>query len=157
MSGAAASSSSSSVITTHLPLKLLAKGKVRDVYDAGIPEGQEHAGAILFVATDRISAFDVVLENVSSRLEAINNEDSDASFILASDTNSLPSLIRSPIGHPAKGSSTPCPLDLLVRPPHSLGTSLACPFHILLYIPCVPSREALLSSIPARRSQHARS
>lgn len=65
MTAATSSTSSSSVVTTDLPLKLLAKGKVRDVYDAGIPEGEEHAGAILFVATDRISAFDVVLDNVS--------------------------------------------------------------------------------------------
>lgn len=53
------------VTETRLPLKLLAKGKVRDVYDAEIPDGEAHAGAILFVATDRISAFDVILDNVS--------------------------------------------------------------------------------------------
>ena len=41
---------------TNIPeCKLLARGKVRDIYDAG-----EH---LLFVATDRISAFDVVLPN----------------------------------------------------------------------------------------------
>lgn len=56
------------VTTTDLPLKLIARGKVRDVYDAEIPEGQEHAGALLFVASDRISAFDVILENVSERV-----------------------------------------------------------------------------------------
>lgn len=50
--------------TTDLPLQLVARGKVRDVYDAGLSDGDEHAGALLFVATDRISAFDVVLENV---------------------------------------------------------------------------------------------
>jgi phosphoribosylaminoimidazole-succinocarboxamide synthase len=36
--------------------RLRAKGKVRDIYDAG-------AGRLLLVATDRISAFDVVLPN----------------------------------------------------------------------------------------------
>jgi phosphoribosylaminoimidazole-succinocarboxamide synthase len=41
------------VTTTNLPLPLVRRGKVRDVYDLG-----EH---FLFVATDRISAFDVVL------------------------------------------------------------------------------------------------
>lgn len=41
---------------TSLPLNLIAKGKVRDVYDAG-------EDTLLFVATDRISAFDIVLEN----------------------------------------------------------------------------------------------
>jgi phosphoribosylaminoimidazole-succinocarboxamide synthase len=38
---------------TDLPLPLLRRGKVRDVYDLG--------DALLFVATDRVSAFDVVL------------------------------------------------------------------------------------------------
>ncbi len=37
-------------------LKLLARGKVRDVYEVD-------AGHLLFVATDRISAFDVVMKN----------------------------------------------------------------------------------------------
>jgi phosphoribosylaminoimidazole-succinocarboxamide synthase len=41
------------IVETHLPLPLARRGKVRDVYDLA-----EHH---LFVATDRISAFDVVL------------------------------------------------------------------------------------------------
>ena len=40
---------------TDLPLPLLRRGKVRDVYDLG--------DALLLVASDRISAFDVVLPN----------------------------------------------------------------------------------------------
>jgi phosphoribosylaminoimidazole-succinocarboxamide synthase len=44
---------SAAVIETRLPLPLARRGKVRDVYDLG-----EH---FLFVVTDRISAFDVVL------------------------------------------------------------------------------------------------
>jgi len=44
------------IVETHLPdVKLLRRGKVRDVYEVG-----EH---LLIVATDRISAFDVVLPN----------------------------------------------------------------------------------------------
>ncbi|HUO85107.1 MAG TPA: phosphoribosylaminoimidazolesuccinocarboxamide synthase, partial [Thermoanaerobaculia bacterium] len=39
---------------TDLPFPLHRRGKVRDVYDLG--------DAFLFVATDRISAFDVILE-----------------------------------------------------------------------------------------------
>lgn len=63
-----------SLITTSLPLPLIAKGKVRDLYDAGPilsaevdagRLGEEYRDAVLFVATDRISAFDVILENVS--------------------------------------------------------------------------------------------
>jgi phosphoribosylaminoimidazole-succinocarboxamide synthase len=39
---------------SSLPLPLVRRGKVREVYDAG-------AGALLLVASDRVSAFDVVL------------------------------------------------------------------------------------------------
>ncbi len=39
-----------------LPLPVLRRGKVREVYDAG-------AGRVLLVASDRVSAFDVVLPN----------------------------------------------------------------------------------------------
>jgi phosphoribosylaminoimidazole-succinocarboxamide synthase len=42
------------VTSTDLPFKVFRKGKVRDVYDLG--------DRLLMVATDRISAFDVVLE-----------------------------------------------------------------------------------------------
>jgi phosphoribosylaminoimidazole-succinocarboxamide synthase len=45
------------LVQSHLPdLKLLARGKVRDVY-------QVDEQSLLFVATDRISAFDVVMAN----------------------------------------------------------------------------------------------
>ncbi|WFC98657.1 phosphoribosylaminoimidazolesuccinocarboxamide synthase [Malassezia yamatoensis] len=47
---------------TQLPLPLVARGKVRDVYDSQLKEGK-FDGALLFVATDRISAFDVILQN----------------------------------------------------------------------------------------------
>ena len=44
-------------MTSALPgLKLLHRGKVRDVYEVD-------EKSLLFVATDRISAFDVVLKN----------------------------------------------------------------------------------------------
>jgi phosphoribosylaminoimidazole-succinocarboxamide synthase len=42
------------IATTDLPFKVFRRGKVRDVYDLG--------ERLLMVATDRISAFDVVLE-----------------------------------------------------------------------------------------------
>ena len=45
--------------TTHIPeLNLVARGKVRDIY------ATNDAEALLFVATDRISAYDVILNNV---------------------------------------------------------------------------------------------
>jgi len=43
----------SAIASTQLPFPLLRRGKVRDVYDLG--------DALLMVATDRVSAFDVVL------------------------------------------------------------------------------------------------
>jgi len=42
------------ISTTSLPFPLVARGKVRDVYDVG-------DGRLLIVATDRLSAFDVVM------------------------------------------------------------------------------------------------
>ena len=42
------------IARTDLPLRLLRRGKVRDVYDAG-------SDTVLLVATDRVSAFDVVM------------------------------------------------------------------------------------------------
>ncbi|TFK67704.1 phosphoribosylaminoimidazole-succinocarboxamide synthase [Pluteus cervinus] len=52
-------SSSSALTTTNFPdLKLLSRGKVRDIY--AIPSSQDR---LLFVATDRISAYDVILNN----------------------------------------------------------------------------------------------
>jgi len=44
---------SPTLVTTDLPFPLLLRGKVRDVYDLG--------DALLMVATDRVSAFDVVM------------------------------------------------------------------------------------------------
>jgi len=46
------------IIETDFPtLKLLSKGKVRDIYSTSSPDH------LLFVATDRISAYDVILKN----------------------------------------------------------------------------------------------
>lgn len=42
-------------------LRLLARGKVRDIY--AVPGSDD---ALLFVATDRVSAFDVIMKNVRS-------------------------------------------------------------------------------------------
>ena len=48
------------LLTTHLPLPGRRSGKVRDIYDVALPDG---APGLLIVATDRISAFDVVMGN----------------------------------------------------------------------------------------------
>ncbi|TFK23224.1 SAICAR synthetase [Coprinopsis marcescibilis] len=48
----------SALIDSNLPnLKLISKGKVRDIYATSSPDH------LLFVATDRISAYDVILKN----------------------------------------------------------------------------------------------
>lgn len=53
------------VLKTNLPYPLFRRGKVRDVYDLG--------DELLFVSTDRISAFDVNLPNgIPSKGEALN-------------------------------------------------------------------------------------
>ena len=48
------------LMTTHLPLPNRRAGKVRDLYDVRLPNGEP---GVLIVATDRISAFDVVMAN----------------------------------------------------------------------------------------------
>ena len=49
-----------SLMQTDLPYPGRRRGKVRDIYDVTLSDGQE---AVLIVATDRISAFDVVMAN----------------------------------------------------------------------------------------------
>ena len=51
---------SQALLTTQLGLPNKRTGKVRDLYDVSLDSGEE---ALLIVATDRISAFDVVMAN----------------------------------------------------------------------------------------------
>lgn len=51
---------SEALVRTDLALENRRSGKVRDLYDVSLPDGTE---ALLIVATDRISAFDVVMAN----------------------------------------------------------------------------------------------
>ena len=48
------------IMETHLDLPNRRQGKVRDLYDVEMPNGEQ---ALLIIATDRVSAFDVVLAN----------------------------------------------------------------------------------------------
>ena len=48
------------LLATRLGLPNRRSGKVRDLYDVSLADGSE---ALLIVATDRISAFDVVMAN----------------------------------------------------------------------------------------------
>jgi phosphoribosylaminoimidazole-succinocarboxamide synthase len=50
---------SDALIYSDLPgLKLISRGKVRDIYETTDPN------CLLFVASDRISAYDVIMKNV---------------------------------------------------------------------------------------------
>jgi phosphoribosylaminoimidazole-succinocarboxamide synthase len=51
---------STAIMSTDLPLPNKRTGKVRDLYDLKLKDGSD---GILIIATDRVSAFDVVLEN----------------------------------------------------------------------------------------------
>jgi len=73
-------------------LKLLARGKVRDIY--ALPE-EKDADKLLFVATDRISAFDIIMDNVSLVLQHKAKADQQ--------------------GYPKEGRHPHYPLQLLVR------------------------------------------
>ena len=84
------------VTRTDLPFPLARRGKVRDVYDLG--------DAYLFVATDRISAFDVVLSpgvpDKGTILTQISNfwfqffEDEVPNHVLGADFERFPDTIR---------------------------------------------------------------
>ncbi len=52
--------SANPVMETRLPLQGARRGKVRDLYECPLPDGSD---GLLIVATDRVSAFDVVLES----------------------------------------------------------------------------------------------
>src|SRR5438309_9887552 len=86
---------SGALLDTSLPLPLARRGKVRDVYDLG--------ESFLFVATDRISAFDVVLSPGIPDKGRILNQISNFWFahfksienhLLESDFKKFPSEVR---------------------------------------------------------------
>ena len=86
---------SGALLDTSLPLPLARRGKVRDVYDLG--------ESFLFVATDRISAFDVVLSPGIPDKGRILNQISNFWFehfknienhVLESDFKKFPSEVR---------------------------------------------------------------
>lgn len=49
------------IMQTRLPLPGRRQGKVRDIYEATVPFGDKQVAAVVIVASDRISAFDVVM------------------------------------------------------------------------------------------------
>ena len=84
------------LLKTELPdVKLVNRGKVRDIYDLG--------ESLLFVATDRISAFDVVMPNgipekgkVLTRLSLFwfKLMDDVPNHLITADTNAFPEVLK---------------------------------------------------------------
>ena len=89
----------SALLTTHLDLPNRRQGKVRDLYDVRLDNGET---ALLIIATDRISAFDVVLGNglpgKGKVLTQISKfwfsyfEKSVAHHLISTDVNDVPGL-----------------------------------------------------------------
>lgn len=103
------------LVQTSCPtLKLVARGKVRDIYE--VPN---HPDALLFVATDRVSAFDVIMKNVrplplpgslsgsshffhrASRTRANSSRNSPSSSSTSSPTHPRPSTSRTMSSRPS--------------------------------------------------------
>jgi len=57
---------STAIVRIDLQLPKIASGKVRDLFDID-------GNTLLFVASDRISAYDVVMENVGFKVDVINS------------------------------------------------------------------------------------
>lgn len=85
------------ILTTNFPdLKLAARGKVRDIYDLG--------DSLLIVTTDRISAFDVIMDegipdkgHVLTRISSFwfrQMEDIIPNHIISTDVNDFPAECR---------------------------------------------------------------
>lgn len=111
------------ISTTHFPkLPLFRRGKVRDVYDLG--------DALLIVATDRISAFDVIMPNPIPRKGEVLNQISTFWFnktkflhpnhLITANVDEFPSQCREYSGDLALRSmvvrkTTPLPIECIVR------------------------------------------
>ena len=90
------------VTRTALPLPNRRTGKVRDIYDCPLPNGDD---GLLIVATDRISAFDVVLANglpgkgvVLTQISSFwfdHFSDSVEHHLVSTQVESVPNLSRS--------------------------------------------------------------
>ena len=100
---------SAAVIETSLPFPLARRGKVRDVYDLN--------DRYLFVATDRISAFDVVLSPGIPDKGKVLNQISNFWFerfkdvpnhIIESDFDRFPSEVRA---HPELRGRIPAEIE----------------------------------------------
>ena len=91
----------SALENTNMPkLKLVAKGKVRDIY--ALPD-EADSDKLLFVATDRISAFDIIMDNVRNQGRRIMRK--VIRLLMRIDLT----------GYPEQGFSFDHPLAFLVR------------------------------------------
>jgi len=89
----------SAVMETRLPLAGARRGKVRDLYECPLPDGTD---GLLIIATDRVSAFDVVLKTgvpgkgvvltQLSRFWVAHFEDRVKHHLVSCDTNDIPGM-----------------------------------------------------------------
>jgi phosphoribosylaminoimidazole-succinocarboxamide synthase len=96
---------STAVFETHLPLPGRRQGKVRDIYQ--IPAVQGQPGRVLIVASDRISAFDVVMPTPISGKGRILTEISLQWFDFVRNLNIVPDHLISADANDIGGLSKP--------------------------------------------------
>ena len=100
---------------TYAPVK---EGKVREIYDVG--------GDLIMVATDRISAFDVILKNVIAKKGTILTQMSRFWFDLTRDI--IPNHMK---------SVDPADMPEFFRTPEYAGKSMLCKKLTMLPIECI--------------------
>lgn len=113
----------SALENTNMPkLKLVAKGKVRDIY--ALPD-EADSDKLLFVATDRISAFDIIMDNVRNQdrrvigkvIRLLTRIDCNTGYPEQgfSFDHTLPFLVRQAFPNPASSCTCTRTLNMLER------------------------------------------
>ena len=74
------------LMQTDLPLANRRQGKVRDIYEAALHDGTE---VLLIIASDRISAFDVVMANGIGGKGAMLTQLSQFWFDISSESSAI--------------------------------------------------------------------
>lgn len=113
------------VLETNLPLPLYGRGKVRDTYDLG--------NSLLIVATDRISAFDVVLPCAIPYKGKVLNQ--LAGFWFAKTTHIVPNHVISLVD---RADTLPASLsNMEPQPAYLIGRSMVARKAKLIPVECV--------------------
>jgi hypothetical protein len=124
-------------------LPLIARGKVRDLYEVDDK-------TLLFVATDRISAYDVIMENVQARLSLQSRRQLQALTLKnrVSPKRAFSSLSARKNGF--KSSRTPSPRSEPISSP--LTFPHRSPLHCTRFYRTAACRSASCASCPLRPS-----